>query len=192
MEKRLLAGQKETTEKLAEGQQELARAFRRQMTAVEDFLEEQQERQDAAEAAEKLLQAEKERELALCRALALCTEQLDQVEQALTGQAKKAGQDSATLPEQAARAWAGQFGLMRQKRRQLCGLAGVQELGNVGEPFDYRLHDVLDTVSAQEKELEGRIARVYRTGLMFDGKVLEKAQVCAYRGEKDERQDNRD
>ena len=39
--------------------------------------------------------------------------------------------------------WHEQFRMMSQKRKQIGSLAQIQEIGTVGEPFNYKLHDII-------------------------------------------------
>lgn len=47
--------------------------------------------------------------------------------------------------------WHEQFRMMSQKRKQVGSLAQIQEIGIVGEPFNYRLHDIIKTEETDQE-----------------------------------------
>ena len=71
--------------------------------------------------------------------------------------------------------------MMSQKRKQVGSLAQIQETGTVGEPFNYRLHDIIKTEETDQETVDGNISRVYAPGLLYQGQVIKKAQVCVYK-----------
>ncbi|MBD9200272.1 MAG: nucleotide exchange factor GrpE [Prevotella sp.] len=77
--------------------------------------------------------------------------------------------------------WHEQFRMMSQKRKQVGSLAQIQEIGTVGEPFNYRLHDIIKTEETDQETVDGIISRVYAPGLLYQGQVIKKAQVCVYK-----------
>ena len=50
-----------------------------------------------------------------------------------------------------------------------------------GELVDYRLHEVLQAVDPELREQEGTVAKVYSQGMLYQGTVIQKARVAAYR-----------
>ena len=72
--------------------------------------------------------------------------------------------------------WHKQFRMMSQKRKQVGSLAQIQEIGTVGEPFNYRLHDIIKTEETDQETVDGIISRVYAPGLLYQGQVIKKAQ----------------
>ncbi len=46
---------------------------------------------------------------------------------------------------------------------------------------DYRLHEVLQADEPETREQEGTIAKVHSQGMIYQGTVVRKARVTAYR-----------
>lgn len=165
-------GQMEEAGKLAavleenrQAAQEEAKVLRRQSESVEDLLDFMQEEAEKKSALEEQLQESREREEALL-ALACCArEQLELVTQRLMEDAS----------------WREQCRMLEQEAEKYLRDADMRETGKAGEPVDYELHQVLDAVDTDKEELAGTVARVYRRGRIYRGKVIRKAQVAAYR-----------
>ena len=51
--------------------------------------------------------------------------------------------------------WHEQFRMMSQKRKQVGSLTQIQEIGTVGEPFNYRLHDIIKTEETDQETVDG-------------------------------------
>ena len=62
-------------------------------------------------------------------------------------------------------------------------LCAVERTGLAGELVDYRIHEVLQAVEPDTKEQEGTVAKVYSQGMLYQGAVIRKARVAAYRKE---------
>lgn len=60
-------------------------------------------------------------------------------------------------------------------------LCAIENTGASGEPVDYRLHEVLQAVEPETAGQEGTIAEVYSQGMLYQGTVIRKARVSAYR-----------
>ncbi len=62
--------------------------------------------------------------------------------------------------------------------RTLCGFETVEER-NV--PVNYDIHQVIEAVPTPDEEKDKQVAEVYQCGYVFQGRVLQKAAVAAYR-----------
>lgn len=157
--------QKEQLSELFEMQQQMQKSIRKSMESVADLA-------DTIEEAisQKEEQLDTSSELALCNVLGLYMDQLWLLEDTLSKDDE----------------WKKQFAIMKQKRQSLERLAAVQQTGNLGEQFDYRIHEILQTEDTAEEAKEGVIAKMYAPGLVYRGEVIKKAKVCVYRRMKDE------
>lgn len=159
------ADTKKALDKMQQQQMEMQKFLRKKMETLDDFLDQLEEEKETQEEAEELRKEASEREIQLCQLIGIYSEQMHTIEALL---ADKEG-------------WNEQFLLMGKKRKQLCGLAQIQETGNIGEPFDYRLHEIIKTEETDQDKLEGIISQVYVPGILYRGKIIKKAQVCVYR-----------
>lgn len=78
-------------------------------------------------------------------------------------------------------AWSAQMALMERKlesSRQLCGVSIIETCKT---EVDYQLHEVIGVVDTTEQEKDKRIAEMINWGYLYKGKVKKKAQVTAYR-----------
>lgn len=152
-------------EEMKQEQTDMQKFLRKRMETLDDFLDELQEEKEIKEEKEQTENAAAGREKKLCQLIAIYSEQLHTLEEILS---EKEG-------------WKEQFSIMKQKRNPFCGLAQIQETGNAGEVFDYRLHEIIETKETDQEEQEGMIAKVYVPGLIYQGKIMKKAQVCVYK-----------
>ncbi len=159
------ADTKKALDEMQRQQMEMQKFLRKKMETLDDFLDQLEEEKETQAEAGELHKEACEREMQLCQLIGIYSEQMHAIEGLL---ADKEG-------------WNEQFRLMDQKRKQLCGLAQIQETGNVGEPFDYRLHEIIKTEEADQDKPEGIISQVHAPGLLYQGQVIKKAQVCVYR-----------
>lgn len=146
------------------------KAFGRQSDSLENLLDELDElgensRQESILAQE--LKEERKREKALLDLACFCREQMDLTSRYLK---KEPG-------------WADQCRMMEQEAERYLRAANLQETGRKGETVDYDIHEVLKAVATPEKELAGTVAEVYRRGRIWQGQVISRAQVAAYRFE---------
>ena len=149
-------------EQMRQGQTEEAGKL---AAVLEENRQAAQEEAEKKSALEEQLQESREREEALL-ALACCArEQLELVTQRLMEDAS----------------WREQCRMLEQEAEKYLRDADMRETGKAGEPVDYELHQVLDAVDTDKEELAGTVARVYRRGRIYRGKVIRKAQVAAYR-----------
>ncbi len=154
--------------------------LRQQAEAVEDLMDEWKEREAETAECEKRLQEKREREEALVRLVCDYKKQLDMLEERVCGEAAPVREASAA---EASRqdAWQKQFRLLREQlavKEKLCALEAV---GTEGEYVDYRIHEVLRALDAEKPEQAGTVAGVHSRGIVYEGKVMEKAEVDAYK-----------
>lgn len=174
-----LARMRAVLEELAAGQGELQKTARRQTGSFEDLLEEIEEQKEASREAETQRKEAAARETALVNAACFCMEQLHLLEMGLVREGRT---------EEEARqggAWRKQFAIFSRERGQVCALAGIQETGVLLEPYDYRIHEGIETEETGNMDWNGKVAKVYQPGFVYRGKVLKKAQVSVYRAPAD-------
>ena len=155
----------EILDRIQNEQAEMQNFLRKKMETLDDFLDQLQEEKEADDEIKELQKKSSEREKQLCQLISIYSEQLHTIEEFLSD---KEG-------------WHEQFRMMSQKRKQVGFLAQIQEIGTVGEPFNYRLHDIIKTEETAQETVDGIISRVYAPGLLYQGQVIKKAQVCVYK-----------
>lgn len=77
--------------------------------------------------------------------------------------------------------WASQIALMEKNLehcRRSCAISIIQDCG---ASVDYDLHDIIEVVPTKDPALDKTIAEIYHCGYLYKGKVRKKAQVSAYR-----------
>ena len=78
-------------------------------------------------------------------------------------------------------AWAAQISLMEKNLEHYQKLCGISIIGQCGIEVDYDLHEVLEAIDTNDPSKDKKIADIYRCGYLYQGKVMKKAQVSAYR-----------
>ena len=76
--------------------------------------------------------------------------------------------------------WSAQMTLMGQKLeycRQICGISIIEESGT---EVNYDLHEVIEVVDTTERARDRLIAEIINWGYLYKGRVKKKAQVTAY------------
>lgn len=149
---------------------------KRQSEAVEDLIDELQGKDAAIVDYGERLQEKQKREEALVLLICDLQRQLSMLEERVCQE---------PMADEARReAWQKQFGLMREQlavREKLCA---VEEAGAEGEHVDYRIHEVIRVLDTDEESRAGTVARVHSRGLVYEGKVIMKAEVDAFKCEK--------
>lgn len=77
--------------------------------------------------------------------------------------------------------WTAQMAMMErslERYRQACGITLV---GECGMEVDYGLHEVVGVTDTGQPDQDRKIADIYRSGYLYQGKVRRKAQVAAYK-----------
>ena len=77
--------------------------------------------------------------------------------------------------------WAAQISLMEKNLEHYQKLCGISIIGQCGIEVDYDLHEVLEAIDTNDPSKDKKIADIYRCGYLYQGKVMKKAQVSAYR-----------
>lgn len=152
------------------------KAVRGLSDTVEDFLDTLQEENAERERLGQEYAKAKEREQGLLRLLELYQEQTELFEQWLSAQNQENG-------DAALEAWKQQQVILKGKLAAESRLCAVERTGLAGELVDYRIHEVLQAVGPDTKEQEGTVAKVYSQGMLYQGTVIRKARVAAYRKE---------
>jgi len=78
-------------------------------------------------------------------------------------------------------AWAAQMTLMEKKLEHCRQLCGISIIGESGIEVDYNLHEVIEAVDTSNPGQDKIIADVYHCGYIYKGRVQKKAAVSAYR-----------
>lgn len=152
------------------------KAVRGLSDTVEDFLDTLQEENAERERLGQEYAKAKEREQGLLRLLELYQEQTELFEQWLSAQDQE-NSDAAL------EAWKQQQVILKGKLAAESRLCAIERTGLAGELVDYRIHEVLQAVGPDTKEQEGTVAKVYSQGMLYQGAVIRKARVAAYRKE---------
>ena len=69
---------------------------------------------------------------------------------------------------------------MKLLKRNL-NAVGITEIGKVGEDFNPEFHEALTTMPANSEGEKGKIAQVFESGFIKDGRVIRVAQSCRLR-----------
>ena len=152
------------------------KAVRGLSDTVEDFLDTLQAENAERERLGQEYAKAKEREQGLLRLLELYQEQTELFEQWLSAQ----NQENS---DAALEAWKQQQVILKGKLAAESRLCAIERTGLAGELVDYRIHEVLQAVGPDTKEQEGTVAKVYSQGMLYQGAVIRKARVAAYRKE---------
>ncbi len=158
---------------LAKGISKLGKQIKVQSLSFEDLLDEFQRLGTAQDEAAKVHKENEKKEIALLYWAVLEREQFRMLKAALL--------KNSDMSEEARQAWSKQLGMMEAESANAMVKCGVQEFGAQYEPFDTELHEVIKVLETDEKALEGTIAEVYKEGMFYCGKLLQKAKTAVYR-----------
>ena len=78
-------------------------------------------------------------------------------------------------------AWEKQLTLAQAQLQPARIEAGFTVTGKEGEKADYDLHEVISVQETDKPDQNGLIEKVYEPGFCWQGAVLKKAKVSAYR-----------
>ncbi len=170
------AGQVQQFNEMMDMMEKNQKAVRGLSDTVEDFLDTLQEENEERQRLGEEYARAKEREQGLLRLLGLYQEQAELFEQWLSAQNQENG-------DAALEAWKQQQVILKGKLAAESRLCAVERTGLAGELVDYRIHEVLQAVEPDTKEQEGTVAKVYSQGMLYQGAVIRKARVAAYRKE---------
>lgn len=172
-EQKLSRLQQEQADQIREAIEKNQKTLRNLSDSVEDFLDSQQEQDEEKRQAQQQQKAAKERERRLVELLALYQEQME-----LAGQwiAELSRVSDASLS-----AWEQQYAMLNEKIKTESSFCAIEYIGAAGEPVDYRMHEVLEAVEPDTEKQEGTVAKVCSRGMLYQGTVIRKARVTAYR-----------
>ncbi len=152
------------------------KAVRGLSSTVEDFLDTLQDENEKHQDLQQEYAKAKEREQSLLGLLGLYQEQAELFEQWVAAQNQ--GSSEAALE-----AWRQQQVILKGKIAAESRLCVIESTGLTGELVDYRIHEVLQALEPETREQEGTVAKVYSHGMLYQGSVIRKARVAAYRKE---------
>lgn len=167
--------QQQLTQQLREAEEENAKTIRRQSGSLEDVLEELQRQGEEKDEISERIRELKERESALA---GLCCLLMGQNEMIMSRLLKE-----GALPEDVRSGWLRQAQMMDQESETLKRQCTIQTLGRCGEKVDYDCHEILTVLPTATEEQQGTVAQVFARGYTYQGHVLQKAKVAAYRYE---------
>jgi Molecular chaperone GrpE (heat shock protein) len=151
----------------------LNKQAKRQSEAVEDLLDELQEKETAAMEYRNSLREKQEREEALLDLIGEWQQQMGMLEERICGEAME---DTARQE-----AWKKQLGLLKEQLAVKEKLCSIEETGTEGEHVDYRIHEVIRALDAEGEGTAGTVAKVHSRGMVYEGRVIAKAKVEAYK-----------
>lgn len=150
------------------------KAIRSLADTVEDFLDTLQEADEAGRRSRQIQESAGKREQRLLELVGLYQQQMELFEQWIGGQEPDRG-------DAGKEAWQQQLSMLKGKIAAESSLCAIEMTGFAGETVDYRLHEVLQAAEPERGEQEGTIAKVHSQGMIYQGTVIRKARVTAYR-----------
>ncbi len=172
-EKKLLAVVEDRLKATEETVGNLNKQVKRQSEAIEDLLDELQEKETAAAEYRNRLREKQEREEALVALIGEWQRQLEMLEERIY----REPMENAEKQE----AWRKQLGLLKEQITVKEKLCAIEEVGREGESVDYRIHEVIGAMDAEREDMAGTVAKVHSRGIVYEGKVVAKAKVEAYK-----------
>lgn len=166
----------EQTQRLNDELEKNQKAVRGLSGTVEDFLDTLQDDNEKHQYLQQEHAKAKEREQSLLGLLGLYQEQAELFEQWIAVQTQESS-------DAALEAWRQQQVILKGKIAAESRLCAIESTGLAGELVDYRIHEVLQAIEPATKEQEGTVAKVYSHGMLYQGSVIRKARVAAYRKE---------
>jgi len=167
------------TEKLEKELKQLTTAANRHDIAIEDLLDSWEEMQTAQkEEAGKTVSilkelSDRDRKMATEREKSLLDLLMQTQDQLFALQ--KAASDAGTEE------WIRQFALADRKLGAARLPAGFQVIADNMIPVDYGLHEVINLTETDDPALKHFVAEIYTCGYVYQGKVLRKASISAFR-----------
>ena len=145
--------------------EQLQRSVREQGMSVEDLLEEWNGRNAAEEELRAQLRECADKERHLLELFEAYQEQLRSLRRFADGKDEE---------------WVAQIAMMERGLEHYRQMCGITLIGECGAEVDYDLHEVIETVDTAMPDRDRKIADVYRSGYLYQGKVRRKAQVAVY------------
>ncbi|MBQ1994287.1 MAG: nucleotide exchange factor GrpE [Lachnospiraceae bacterium] len=153
-------------DKIFEQNTSILKALRGQTDSLEDFLDEQNQ----------LDKIQRETEQKLKKMACLVgkkSAQLYQIKQQLI--------NDPDISDEVRQAWTAQFQMMDDMLKKETAECEIYEFGNEGDSIDFEMVEILKVIDTDDLKLKGTIARVNERGYMYQGKIIKKAIVEAYR-----------
>lgn len=141
--------------------------------AVEDLLDEWSERNELAEEYKEQLENREE-----------CTKQFLSLVQLLLLQNRLLQNEIEKIYSQndtGLQAWKQQAELLEQQTQNAMSQCQIQLFGAEGQAVDGACHQVLEAIDTDDPTKHSRIAKVHEPGILYQGNVLKKATVTAYK-----------
>lgn len=141
--------------------------------AVEDLLDEWSERNELAEEYKEQLENREE-----------CTKQFLSLVQLLLLQNRLLQNEIEKMYSQndtGLQAWKQQAELLEQQTQNAMSQCQIQLFGAEGQAVDGACHQVLEAIDTDDPTKHSRIAKVHEPGILYQGNVLKKATVTAYK-----------
>ena len=141
--------------------------------AVEDLLDEWSERNELAEEYKEQLENREE-----------CTKQFLSLVQLLLLQNRLLQNEIERMYSQndtGLQAWKQQAELLEQQTQNAMSQCQIQLFGAEGQAVDGACHQVLEAIDTDDPTKHSRIAKVHEPGILYQGNVIKKATVTAYK-----------
>ena len=150
------------------------KAIRSLADTVEDFLDTLQEADESQRELRQIQESAGKREQSLLELVGLYQQQMELFEQWIAGQEHEMG-------DAGKEAWQQQLSMLEGKIAAQSRFCAIEMTGFAGEAVDYRLHEVLQAAEPEREEQKGTVAKVHSQGMIYQGTVIRKARVTAYR-----------
>ncbi len=150
------------------------KAIRSLADTVEDFLDTLQEADESQRELRQIQESAGKREQSLLELVGLYQQQMELFEQWIAGQEHEMG-------DAGKEAWQQQLSMLEGKIAAQSRFCAIEMTGFAGEAVDYRLHEVLQAAEPEREEQRGTVAKVHSQGMIYQGTVIRKARVTAYR-----------
>lgn len=157
-----------------ESMEKSQKMIRRLSDTMEDFLDTYQEENEALCQVQKQIEDIKRQEQKLLGLIGLYQEHIELVEEWIA-EHMPAGSEGAQ------EAWRQQHQILKEKLVTEGRFCMIDSIGMPGEMVDYRLHEVIEAIEADKEEQGGKVAKIFRQGMIYQGKVIKKARVQAYK-----------
>lgn len=135
--------------------------------ALEDLLDEWEERQSDEQTVQNRFEEMKQNESQLLALIEASQEQFWSLKRFAESNQDTALSAQVTFMEQSL-----------ERSRLLCGIHVIQESG---VDVDYSLHEIVEAVDTDDPTLDKKIATIYCCGYIYKGTVKKKAKAAAYR-----------
>lgn len=146
--------------------------IRRQSDSFEDLLDEIQSQKQEQNTQYKQQQETLRREQAFLTLISCLRDQMYLLEQKMT--------KDDLLSEEKKAAWTDQFLIMNQEAVRFMAPCGLTEVGKQGDPIDYDIHNILNTIETGDESKANTVAKVYSRGIFYNGQLIKKADVAAF------------